>query len=220
MTCDLRPASALVYESLNSAVLDTIPSSARRVLDIGCGAGTMGAWLKEHRDCSVTGVTHSAEEAERAARRLDQVVLADLDHFEADALGSFDCVLCSHVLEHLVEPHSLLAKLRPLISSDGSLVVALPNVLFWRQRLAFLGGRFEYSDGGIMDRTHLRFFDWHSAARLIEDSGFAIERRDATGSLPGSRHLGGAVSRRLDALALARAPGLFGFQFVFRAMPA
>ena len=219
MSGDRSAPNDRVYDSLNSAVLETIPARARSVLDIGCGSGTMGAWLKHQRHCTVTGITHSVEEAELAARCLDRVLIANLDCFVADGLENFDCVLCSHVLEHVREPHTLLAQLRPLIAPSGSLVVALPNVLFWRQRLAFFGGRFEYSNGGIMDRTHLRFFDWRSAARLIEDAGFAIERRDATGSLPGSRHLGGTVARRLDALALSGAPGLFGFQFVFLARP-
>lgn len=209
----------MIYQSLNLAVLELVPTSSRRVLDIGCGGGMMGAWLKHHRGCEVTGVTHSEAEAETARRCLDSVIVADLNRFEPKALGAFDCVICSHVLEHLVEPQQLLRSLRPMLSPQGTLVVALPNVTFWRQRLLLLGGRFAYTDGGIMDRSHLRFFDWAGAGALLESSGFGIERRLATGSVPGSRHFGPTLARRIDSVGLSRMPGLFGFQFVLRGQP-
>ena len=210
----------MIYQSLNLPVLGMVPTSSRRVLDIGCGGGMMGAWLKQHHGCEVTGITHSDVEAEAARRCLDRVIVADLNCFDPDVLDRFDCVICSHVLEHLVEPQELLRSLRSVLSPRGTLVVALPNVTFWRQRLQLLRGRFAYTDGGIMDRTHLRFFDWKGAGALLESSGFGVERRFATGSVPGSRHFGPSLARRIDNIGLSRMPGLFGFQFVLRGQPA
>jgi len=210
-----------MYEALNEAVLEQVPRAARSVLDVGCGAGLMGEWLQRHRGCNVTGVTHSLEEGERAKARLQAVIVADVNDATVwRGLGPFDCIVCSHVLEHLVEPGTVLRRLRGLLTSPGTLVVALPNVLFWRQRLALVRGRFAYTDGGLMDRTHLRFFDWQTARELVEDAGYRVEHRAATGSVPGSRLLGRALARRVDRTGLTRAPGLFGFQFVVRARPA
>ena len=214
-----RAGATMIYQSLNLPVLRMVPTSSRRVLDIGCGGGMMGAWLKEHRGCEVTGITNSDAEAEAARRCLDRVIVADLNHLELDDRDRFDCVICSHVLEHLIEPQHLLRSLQSVLSPVGMLVVALPNVTFWRQRLLLLGGRFAYTDGGIMDRTHLRFFDWEGARALLESSGFDVERRFATGSVPGSRHFGPTLARRIDSVGLSRMPGLFGFQFVLRGQP-
>lgn len=211
--------SALVYQSLNGPVLAQVPRGSR-VLDVGCGGGAMGAWLTASHGCTVVGVTHNHAEAEAARGQIEQVVIADLDSFDPAPLGRFDCVICSHVLEHLSDPQRLLAALRQTLASEGVLVVALPNVLFWRQRLEFMRGRFAYSDGGLMDRTHIRFFDWDTAAQLLRDAGYALDKRDASGSVPGSRRLGRALSRHLDRVGLELFPGLFGFQFVLRARPA
>jgi SAM-dependent methyltransferase len=205
-----------MYDSLNPAVLAAVPPAARRVLDLGCGAGNMGEWLKAHHGCTVIGITTDPAEAEQASRRLDRVLTQDLNHFRPDGLEPVDCVLASHVLEHLTRPESLLQALSPLIAPGGCLVVALPNVLFWRQRLEFLRGRFRYTSGGVMDATHLRFFDWESAHALLTQGGFVIEEAQADGGCPFSRFLPGPMKRLLDGVALRCFPGLCGWQFVFR----
>lgn len=117
------------------------------------------------------------------------------------------------MLEHLYWPEELLARLRPHLAPQGVLVVALPNVLAWRPRLAFLCGRFRYTDGGLMDRTHFRFYDWGSAQKLVRDAGFQIAGARAEGVFPIFGRLP-LLGPALNRLATRLAPGLFGFQFV------
>lgn len=202
-----------VYGAVNHAVLERIPRGAKRVLDVGCGDGALAAALKLRQASAVTGVTFSAEEATSAAARLDAVERADLENADLTALGEFDCVVASHVLEHVRDPLSVLSRLQRNVSSEGALVIALPNALHYRQRLEFLVGRFRYTDGGIMDRTHYRFFDWVSAQALVRDAGFDLITAEADGGFPGSRFLGPA-RRPLNSLASSRFPGLLGVQFV------
>src|SRR5437868_1086730 len=135
----------LEYGALNQPVLSAVPQIARRVLDVGCGTGSLGRAVKARQQTEVVGVTYSEAEAEKARPNLDQVVVADLNEFDPLPLGRFDCVICSHVFEHLLWPDVLLRSLRPCLGSAGRLVVALPNVLAWRQRLRFLLGRFRYT---------------------------------------------------------------------------
>lgn len=207
-------APPLVYQSVNRAVLDCIAPTATRVLDVGCGSGVFGAALKARRPCRVVGVTYSEAEARQARTRLDEVIVADLDQFDTRLLGRYDCIVCSHVLEHLQAPHRLLRGLHDCLAPGGSLIVALPNVLFWKQRLQFMLGRFRYTEGGLMDRTHLRFFDWDTAAELVESAGFKLQLRSADGVLPLARLLGPVVARSVNRRALAALPGLLGVQFV------
>jgi SAM-dependent methyltransferase len=204
------------YDSVNPAVLAAVPPGAHSVLDVGCGGGSFGAELKRRAGCRVTGVTFDPDEAAAAGGRLDAVVVADLNAFDPASLGAFDCVACCHVLEHLYRPDLVLARLRPCLALGGVLVVALPNVLVWRQRLRFLTGRFRYTAGGVMDRTHYRFFDWQTARELVTESGYRIERATADGGFPLTRFLPG-VGPLLDRAALSAAPGLFGWQFVLTA---
>ena len=206
--------SALTYGSVNPAVLSRVPSSSRRILDVGCGTGVLGRVLKdEHPERYVVGITHAHQEAERAREVLDRVVIADLEAYDFSALGQFDCVICSHVLEHLRNPATVLARLRKLLAVGGVILVALPNVLYWRQRLQFLMGRFRYTQGGLMDNTHVVFFDWATAQSLVLGAGLHLSASVSDGGFPGSRFLGPAGSI-LDAVSLRLAPGLMGTQFV------
>jgi SAM-dependent methyltransferase len=202
------------YEAVNEAVIARVPKTTRRLLDVGCGTGEMGRQVKKALACEVIGVTNCEQEAATAAGHLDRVILADLNDFDPSTLGVFDCIVCSHVLEHLYQPEKVIQRLRRVLTSDGTLIVALPNVLHWRQRLEFARGHFRYTDGGLMDQTHYRFFDWHSAQRLLNESGCTIIERAAEGTFPSSRFLLRA-GRRVDRAAVATMPGLFGFQFLF-----
>lgn len=210
-------AAKLVYGAVNTPVLEAIPADARRVLDVGCGSGALGRALKQRQAVEVVGLTYSDAEAAIARTRLDRVETCDLNAPNVDDLGLFDCIVCSHVLEHLYWPEELLARLRPYFAPQGVLVVALPNVLAWRQRLAFLFGTFRYTDGGLMDRTHFRFYDWGSAQALVRDAGFRVVAARAEGVFPlfGRFPL---IGPALNRLATSLAPGLFGFQFVIVAM--
>jgi SAM-dependent methyltransferase len=209
-----------VYSSVNPAVLDRIPATASSVLDIGCGDGTLGRALKDRAPCRVTGVTSSLAESSSAESALDAVVRADVETADLSGLGRFDVVVCSHVLEHLRDPMQFLTRIRANVAADGLLVVALPNPMLWRQRLAFAAGRFRYTQGGIMDDTHLKFFDWVTARQLVTGAGFQIVKATADGGWPGARFLPRPLGRLMDRLATVARPGLFGVQFVISARPA
>lgn len=206
----------LVYGAVNEAVLARIPPSCRRLLDVGCGTGALGNAVRQTIPCEIVGLTYSEEEAEQARKSLEQVVVCDLNTYAFDALGKFDCIVCSHVLEHLYRPERALEKLRPLLNPDGLLIVALPNIVHWPQRLQFLRGRFRYTEGGLMDSTHFRFFDWETSRELVQNAGFQIVARVADGyfPLPGLRAVLGSFARRLDRMATDLRPNLFGWQFI------
>ena len=91
--------------------------------------------------------------------------------------------------------------------------------MHYRQRLAFLAGRFRYTDGGLMDRTHYRFFDWVTARDLVREAGLLLVEARADGGFPGSRFLG-PLRGLLDRLAVGSFPGAFGAQFVLTARRA
>lgn len=199
-------------------ILSRIPKTAKRILDIGCETGFTGRQIKQNIDCEVIGITYLDSELKLASQWLDRVLLHDLnqDGFDLTTLGQFDCIICSHVLEHLYRPQKLLHDLHQILKPEGLLIVALPNVLFWRQRLEFFKGNFKYQDAGLMDRTHFRFFDWETAHELLEQNGYKIIESEADGFFPLSvfRQLIPKLGLKIDQVATKHFPGLFGIQFI------
>lgn len=212
--------SLTVYSGVNDAVLSFVPLSAGRILDVGCGTGTFGEALRGQRERQVVGITYSNEEAALAKPRLTEVYCADLNDFELRPLGMFDCVVMSHVLEHLYRPDEFLMRVKDILEPGGVIVVALPNVVVLSQRVQFLLGRWRYQDWGILDRTHFRFFDLHSSAELLRESGYKIVRRRCDGFFPLIklvRPLVGPLARWIDRFTSELIPGLFAMQFLYLA---
>ena len=209
-----------IYDGVNRAVLSLVPPSAARILDVGCGTGVFGEQLRRQRERFVAGITYSAQEAELASKRLSQVYCADLTGFDFSSLGKFDCVILSHILEHLQSPDELLDRIKIVLGPESVVVVALPNVVWWRQRLQFVIGRWRYQDWGILDRTHFRFFDKKSSAELLEDAGYEIIQSKKDGPFPllkPVRKLIGSWAERIDRFTSELMPGLLAAQFVYLA---
>jgi SAM-dependent methyltransferase len=202
--------------------MEKVPLGAATVLDVGCGTGNNGEYLKTQAPSrKVYGVTLSPAEAGVADRVLDGVFVADVECWcPPDQLRSFDCILLSHVLEHLAEPGRLLKRALPWLGPEGRIVLAVPNVLHLTQRIAFLLGRFRYTDVGLMDSTHLRFFDRFSIEEIVRNSGYRIEYSGASGYVPLGR-----VRWKLPKFAAwvdglgALWSTLFGWQFIIVARP-
>lgn len=191
------------------------------VLDVGCGAGD-NARLLAARGWNVFGVTLSLAEQAAAESVCSRVWVHDLERgLPEEATGPYNLVILSHVLEHLRSPESLLIQLRQVVAPGGQIAVALPNVLNWHQRLLFLLGRFEYTEQGIMDNTHLRFYTFASARRMLERCGYKVIHAKGAGSiLPWGplRRLIPLVTSSIDRFFCCLLPGLFGRQLLYIAL--
>ena len=132
-----------------------------RLLEVGCGGGHV---LRQFPEAELTGVDPSAvmlAKAERNLRGLGAKLLrGELAELDLPA-ESFDRVICTEVLEHVVEPERLLAELARLLRPAGRAVITLPNdrlinaakALVVRSGVARLPGLSRLSWGG--DRYHL-----------------------------------------------------------------
>jgi 2-polyprenyl-3-methyl-5-hydroxy-6-metoxy-1,4-benzoquinol methylase len=199
-------------------VLDAVPAGAR-VLDVGCATGYLAAELTR-RGCTVDGIEFDPAAAEQARAHCREVVVGDLEApFTHAAVAQMlagarpDIIICADVLEHLRDPWTVLAWLRSLLAPQGRTVISLPNIGHWTARRALVRGRFDYTDYGLFDRTHLRFFTRATAAELARRTGYAVlQERPAGAPLP--------LESRVPALArvrdrcVRRYPELLALQFV------
>jgi SAM-dependent methyltransferase len=167
-----RPASYYVQSRPEVAAL--VPATCRRVLDVGCGTGHLGALLRS-RGHHVTGIELVPEAARQARIRLDHVATADI---EADGFpfpsASFDAIVFADVLEHLVDPWRVLRAATGLLTPSGVVVASIPNVQNLDVLRRLVRGRWEYRERGILDVGHLRFFTLHTIHGLFRQAGLAL----------------------------------------------
>lgn len=161
------------YEHPRRELLPAIPLRARRILDVGCGAGALGGLLKEERGVEeVCGVEFIEEAFLRARDVLDRVLHGNIEEM---ALpwddGYFDCIVCADVLEHLADPSAVLKKLNRVLAPHGVIVISVPNVRYFEVIHMLSHGAWTYYEQGIMDATHLRFFTRTDLRAMIEAGG-------------------------------------------------
>lgn len=169
------------------------PSAA--ILELGCGTGATGALaLARGRAGRYAGIELMEQAGNKAREVLTEVHIGDVERMEFNwAPASFDVLILSEVLEHLVEPAKTLDKLGRFIRPGGLVLASSPNISHWRVLKEFAMGRFHQTDSGVFDRTHLRWFTPDSFARMFREAGFVV---DAVGPVT-------PFSQRVDVLSRA-----------------
>jgi SAM-dependent methyltransferase len=188
-----------------------LPPNCGRVLEIGCGSGATLGWLRQDHHAVRTVGVEIAEVAASKARSFANDVFC-LDFEQHDLPGDaqkFDLILCLDVLEHMVDPWAVVDRLATsYLEAGGTLIVSLPNVRHYSVVLPLLlGGRWEYEDAGLLDRTHLRFFTKDSAKALLSHPLFGPVSCTATG------FEGWSVKRVLNAVTLGVFQELVTYQY-------
>jgi SAM-dependent methyltransferase len=139
----------------------------RRVLDLGCRDGALTrAYLNGNE---VVGVDADREALAEAAKLGIETRWADLDEPLPFADASFDVVVAGELLEHLRDPHRLVAEAGRVLRPGGTFVASVPNAYRLKNRLRFLIGRKPEDDP-----THLQMFSVGEVHTLL--SGFEEPR--------------------------------------------
>ena len=156
--------------SSHSQLLDMVGPTMQRVLDVGCGKGDLAHALAQ-RGHTVVGIDQYPPEQE-----VDAFYEANLFTGLPDEVldERFDTILFADVLEHLPHPDAMLKQAAGLLSENGKILVSVPNAVHWSVRAQVVAGRFDYTNKGIMDHGHLRFFTRLSAERMFEQAGLRV----------------------------------------------
>jgi 2-polyprenyl-3-methyl-5-hydroxy-6-metoxy-1,4-benzoquinol methylase len=196
-------------------VLPFLPAYARSALDVGCGSGGFGVVLRRAfgdgaRIVAVEAVPEQAAIA-REGHGFDEVI----DGYFPDALDgtpeTFDLVTFNDVLEHMFDPEKALRKTRRLLRPGGRVVAAIPNVQYSPVILRLLGGRWDYTDIGVLDRTHVRFFTRQTMIEMFDRAGYRVESCAGLNSLRKRWREEPRVCKRIAKLVLGLVPGNFSY---------
>ena len=155
-----------------------------RVLDVGAKRGGLAQSARDAGlDIGYTGVDLSPESAVLAREAGLDVRVADVGEHLPFEDGTFDCVFCLELLEHLISPLTLLEEMRRVLREDGRAVVSVPSPYSWVEVVRELL-RLPDPEG------HLNCFTTPVLENLAALAGFRIQRRLGTSvRLPKSTRL-------------------------------
>lgn len=165
-------------------VIDKIEKkSLGHILDIGGGDGATSRYLIQQgraRTAVIIDPYAHASDEEHIKFIKKSVETENFLETVSEAKEPFQTVLCLDVLEHLVNPWTVLANINAIHHPEGDLIVCMPNARYMSLVVPLvLFGRFDYQKSGIMDRTHIRWFTRATTIELIEGAGYEINKIDA-----------------------------------------
>jgi 2-polyprenyl-3-methyl-5-hydroxy-6-metoxy-1,4-benzoquinol methylase len=171
--------SVSYHTNVRTDVLHLCDKKPGRILDVGGGIGATAVFIKEHFGGEFVALIDRADGSPEESVDLfvpgeieDPRVWDKLD----EAGGTFDTILCLDVLEHLVDPWSVVQKCSERLSAGGTLIVSVPNARYHGLTFPlFFKGRFRLQNSGILDRTHLRWFVKQTARELVTCGGLELE---------------------------------------------
>lgn len=176
---DAAAASAPAPQGHNPDLLNLMPRTARGVLEVGCSTGALAhAYKLLNPACDYRGIEFDAQAAAIARRHCDQVSALDIDDMPDSDFAGFrdrDCWVFGDVLEHLRDPWRLLARIRKVLPASGCVVASVPNAQHWSVQANLAVGNFRYTDGGLMDRTHIRWFTRLTLLEMFSQAGFRMD---------------------------------------------
>jgi methionine biosynthesis protein MetW len=168
-----------IYGRSDYAIIGELVEPGTRVLDLGCGAGELLAWLKENKKVDGRGVELEGADVRKAIARGVSVYQGDLESALEDYPdGAFDYVILSQTLQQTLHPVKVL---RGMLRIGARAIVAFPNFAHWRVRMSHLWS-------GRSPRTELFPYEWYDSPNihfltvldfeaLARKEGWKIERR-------------------------------------------
>jgi 2-polyprenyl-6-hydroxyphenyl methylase/3-demethylubiquinone-9 3-methyltransferase len=161
------------------------PAGGRRLFDLGCGNGSVGAAL--HREgWEVTGVDPSIAGIAEANTAHPHLALRQGSAYDdlAAQYGRFPVVISLEVVEHVYAPRDYAATLFDLVEAGGTAIVSTPYHGYWKNLALAVSGRMDAHFTALWDHGHIKFWSFRTLADLLHEAGFAECRFSRVGRVP------------------------------------
>lgn len=159
-------------------LLTVIPKEIARLVEVGCGRGNLAAAYKAgNPNAHFQGIEADAVAVRTARERCDAVFQLDIESAGQDFFTKFadtDCWIFDETLEQFSDPWEVLRRVRAIIPPTGSIVACINNAQHWSLLAKLSVGDFRYQDGGLLDRSHRRWFTRATILELFNNAGFRI----------------------------------------------
>lgn len=205
------------------SMIASMISEGETVLELGCAKGELCAYIKSTLGCTTYGIDISEEAIEAAKAHLDGFICCDIENYDWESELStvkFDTLVFADVLEHLREPAKAIRRALSLLKDDGKILFSVPNIAHADIILKLIGNRFDYTDIGLLDNTHIHFFARQSLVPFCEEAGIFPILIDATVCPAGSSEQSFDEANPLARAIVSSSGAHEAYQFVVCALKA
>jgi len=157
-----------------------------RVLDLGCGNGSLSHVIAQH-GCEVVGVDTSAPGIAIARQSFPKCQFIQADIYElpdTDIVQSFDVVLAVEVIEHLLYPKELVRAAKKCLKPGGELIISTPYHGYLKNLVLALTGKLDQHFTVLWDNGHIKFFSVATLTTLLKSEGYTDIKFRFAGRLP------------------------------------
>ena len=166
------------------AVLHMAPEKGKRVLDVGCGNGTVLYNLRNSFD-ELHGIELIPEQAEwavktlRACNKVFDIKVANIEEGLTYPNNYFDYVIMAGVIEHIFDVKKIISELVRVVVPKGTVCISTPNIAYIKRRLKLLAGHFPLTanekylieEDGLIDGGHIHYLTFNDMEFLLKKYG-------------------------------------------------
>lgn len=186
-----------------------------KVLEIGAAYGETLFYLKEKGIASECVGVDLFEDVNNKQnyKSIDRFIFGNIEQIDLEEyFDYFDLILLPDVLEHLLEPKSVLNKIKKYLKNDGKIIVSMPNIRHYSALVKiFIKGDFRYEESGIFDYTHLRFYCRKNIQELLETSNYKVLQQVSSIK----NYKGKSVAKLINFITFGVFEEFFSYQYFF-----
>ena len=159
---------------------------AKRILDMGCGNGSITRILYT-KGFQIVGMDTSATGIAHCQSLMPEAMFLKASVYDDPAVigpEPFDAVVASEVIEHLYSPAGLLRFAAKVLSPRGRLILTPPYHGYWKNLALSITDKWDSHWMPLREGGHIKFWSVSTMSRLLDNEGFEVTKIVGCGRLP------------------------------------
>ena len=160
-----------LFETIDVALSE----GGKKLLDVGCGNGSLMDIVRDRVEsiygCDISKAASKVAKAKGMKSACTNLNKGYLPYHDE----TFDIITCVEVVEHVIDPISLLKELYRVLCTKGYVVLSTPNIRYFKHlRTLLLNGTFPHTttDSFVWGGGHLHYFTRKDLSFLLQSAGF------------------------------------------------
>ena len=160
------------YRDVEAREMLSFLKGKNKILDLGCNIGLFSRMIKDNYPLSEVWGADINKDAIRHAKKEHKDIKFAISDEKFYKSHKFDCVLLSHVLEHVKDPNEFISRIKGILKPGGLLVIAVPQEIIRGDKslaqILFNLLKMEF------ENPHLHKISLLSCGKMLKRNGFGI----------------------------------------------